>query len=63
MKYFRGLDQRKRKLESLLREDDQDAVMEKLIDEAANLNTRRLQCAIDIKVKLVLNLADVHMKS
>lgn len=63
MKYFRGLDQRKRKLESLLREDDQDAVMAKLIDEAANLNTRRLQCAIDIKVKLVLNQADVHMKS
>ena len=37
--------------------------MAKLIDEAANLNTRRLQCAIDIKVKLVLNQADVHMKS
>ncbi|KAJ6750850.1 hypothetical protein OIU85_001393 [Salix viminalis] len=33
------VDQRKRKVDSLLREDDQDAIMAKLIDEAANLNT------------------------
>ncbi|KAH8520108.1 hypothetical protein H0E87_001534 [Populus deltoides] len=63
------VDQRKRKLESLLREDDQDAVMAKLIDEAANLNTRRLQCAIDIKNLLVeavaykWNFAEKHMTS
>ncbi|KAG6789486.1 hypothetical protein POTOM_005584 [Populus tomentosa] len=63
------VDQRKRKLESLLREDDQDAVMAKLIDEAANLNTRRLQCAIDIKNLLIeavahkWNFAEKHMTS
>ncbi|KAB5520476.1 hypothetical protein DKX38_024795 [Salix brachista] len=61
--------QRKRKLDSLLREDDQDAIMAKLIDEAANLNTRRLQCAIDIKNLLVeavaykWNFAEKHMTS
>ncbi|KAJ6299423.1 hypothetical protein OIU76_020397 [Salix suchowensis] len=63
------VDQRKRKLDSLLREDDQDAIMAKLIDEAANLNTRRLQCAIDIKNLLVeavaykWNFAEKHMTS
>ncbi|KAF9665694.1 hypothetical protein SADUNF_Sadunf16G0150100 [Salix dunnii] len=61
--------QRKRKLDSLLREDDQDAIMAKLIDEATNLNTRRLQCAIDIKNLLVetvaykWNFAEKHMTS
>uniref|UniRef100_A0A6N2MVU2 Structural maintenance of chromosomes protein 5 n=1 Tax=Salix viminalis TaxID=40686 RepID=A0A6N2MVU2_SALVM len=61
--------QRKRKLDSLLREDDQDAIMAKLIDEAANLNTWRLQCAIDIKNLLVeavaykWNFAEKHMTS
>ncbi|KAJ6424716.1 hypothetical protein OIU84_025474 [Salix udensis] len=63
------VDQRKRKVDSLLREDDQDAIMAKLIDEAANLNTRRLQCAIDIKNLLVeavaykWNFAEKHMTS
>ncbi|KAJ6755138.1 STRUCTURAL MAINTENANCE OF CHROMOSOMES PROTEIN 5 [Salix purpurea] len=63
------VDQRKRKLDSLLREDDQDAIMAKLIDEAANLTTRRLQCAIDIKNLLVeavaykWNFAEKHMTS
>uniref|UniRef100_A0A6N2L232 Structural maintenance of chromosomes protein 5 n=1 Tax=Salix viminalis TaxID=40686 RepID=A0A6N2L232_SALVM len=60
---------KKRKVDSLLREDDQDAIMAKLIDEAANLNTRRLQCAIDIKNLLVeavaykWNFAEKHMTS
>ncbi|CAK7330929.1 unnamed protein product [Dovyalis caffra] len=63
------VDQRKRKLESLLKEDDLDAVMAKLIDEAANINTRRLQCAIDIKNLLLdavaykWNFAEKHMAS
>lgn len=55
MKYCFDLDQRKRKLESLQKEEDQDAVMANLIDESANLNGQRLQCAIKIKVNLLLN--------
>lgn len=50
-----GVAQRKRKLESIGKEVDLDTVMAKLIDEAANLNIQRLQCAIDIKVKLLFD--------
>ena len=45
------LDQRKRKLESLEKEDDLRTLMAKLIDQAANYNIQRFHCAMDVKVK------------
>ena len=45
--------QRKRKLESMEKEDDLDTVMAKLIDQAAKFNIQRYQCVIEIKVKLL----------
>lgn len=49
--YFGYLDQRKKKLESMEREDDLDTVVAKLVDQAANFNIQRFQCAIEIKVR------------
>lgn len=47
---FFGIDQKKRKLESVEKEDDLDTGMAKLIDEAAKIRIQRLQYAIAIKV-------------
>ena len=44
------LEQRKIKLTSMEQEDDLDTVIAKLVDHAAQLNTQRFQCAIDMKV-------------
>ncbi|XP_057496427.1 structural maintenance of chromosomes protein 5 isoform X1 [Actinidia eriantha] len=41
--------QRKIKLTSMEQEDDLDTVIAKLVDHAAQLNTQRFQCAIDMK--------------
>ena len=49
--FFGNLDQRKKKLESMEREDDLDTVVAKLVDQAANFNIQRFHCAIEIKVK------------
>lgn len=46
------LDQRRRRLESIEKEGDQDTVMAKLLDQAAGLNSQRVKYAIEIKVKL-----------
>lgn len=46
------LDQRRRRLESIEKEGDQDTVMAKLVDQAASLNGQRVKYAIEIKVKL-----------
>ena len=45
------LDQRRRKLESLEKEDDLGTLMAKLIDHAANYNIQRFHCAMEVKVK------------
>ena len=45
------LDQRRRKLESLDKEDDLDTLMAKLIDQAAKYNIQRFHCAMEVKVK------------
>ena len=45
------LDQRRRKLKSLEKEDDLRTLMAKLIDQAANYNIQRFHCAVDVKVK------------
>lgn len=45
------LDQKKRRLESIEKEDDPDTSMTKLVDEAENLNIQRFKYAIEIKVK------------
>ena len=47
------LDQRRRKLESLGKEDDLDTVMAKLIDQVAKYNIQRFNCAMEVKVKLL----------
>ncbi|KAK9283376.1 hypothetical protein L1049_011618 [Liquidambar formosana] len=61
--------QRKRKLESMEKEDDVDSVMAKLIDQAAKCNIQRFQCAIEIKKLLIeavaykWSFAEKHMAS
>ena len=45
------LDQRRRKLKSLEKEDDLRTLMAKLIDQAANYNIQRFHCAMEVKVK------------
>ncbi|KAL5981825.1 hypothetical protein ACLOJK_015891 [Asimina triloba] len=47
------LDQRRRKLESLEKENDLEANTQKLIDQAAKLNKQRFQFAMDIKDLLI----------
>ncbi|KAL0561835.1 hypothetical protein IC582_002280 [Cucumis melo] len=43
------IDQRKKKLESMEREEDLDTVVAKLVDQVANFNIQRFRCAIEIK--------------
>ncbi|XP_044488999.1 structural maintenance of chromosomes protein 5 isoform X2 [Mangifera indica] len=43
------VDQRRRRLESIEKEGDQDTVMAKLVDQAASLNGQRVKYAIEIK--------------
>ncbi|XP_065855891.1 structural maintenance of chromosomes protein 5-like [Euphorbia lathyris] len=63
------VNQRKRKLELMQKEDDLDTSMAKLIDESAKINNERLRCAIEIKNLLVnavsyeWSLAAKHMAS
>ncbi|KAF3948280.1 hypothetical protein CMV_025705 [Castanea mollissima] len=63
------IDQRRRKLESLDKEDDLDTLMAKLIDEAAKYNIQRFHCAMEAKELLVeavsfkQSFAEVHMAS
>lgn len=45
-------DQRKRKLESIEKEDDINTALAKLVDQAADLNIQQFKYAIEIKVKL-----------
>ncbi|XP_020532841.1 structural maintenance of chromosomes protein 5 isoform X2 [Jatropha curcas] len=63
------VNQRRRKLESLEKEDDVGASIARLIDQAANIKIQWLQCAIAIKNLLVeavshkWSLAEKHMGS
>ncbi|KAF3957734.1 hypothetical protein CMV_017286 [Castanea mollissima] len=63
------IDQRRRKLESLDKEDDLDTLMAKLIDQAAKYNIQRFHCAMEVKELLVeavsfkQSFAEVHMAS
>lgn len=43
--------QRRKKLESIEREDDVHANTKRLMDEAAELNTKRFKLVIEVKVK------------
>ncbi|KAK7835531.1 structural maintenance of chromosomes protein 5 [Quercus suber] len=63
------IDQRRRKLESLDKEDDLDTLMAKLLDQAAKYNIQRFHCAMEVKELLVeavsfkQSFAEVHMAS
>ncbi|GMY22549.1 structural maintenance of chromosomes protein 5 isoform X2 [Fagus crenata] len=63
------INQRRRKLESLGKEDDLDTVMAKLIDQVAKYNIQRFNCAMEVKkllneaVSYKQRFAEVHMAS
>lgn len=52
--YVRVLDQMKRKLEALEKEDDLDTTLAKLIDQAEEFNIQRFHCSMEFKVEFLL---------
>lgn len=47
-------EQKKKKLETLEKEDDLDTALKKLIDQAKEFNMQRFHCSMEFKVELLL---------